>query len=701
MSHLLKSFISWPRVGAAAASYFLMTNDVSSQELRISSMNLEEKMASSVFWRLPWLALVASLLLPGCQAEKKLPEKSVSLVANTIVRPQSSPAPKSDLQSTDAERVAPFVPDWVADAIFYQIFPERFRNGDPTNDPTRASLESEDVPQSWKVSSWTADWYEQDDWEKQIKDDFYEGGVFHRRYGGDLQGVIDKLDYLEKLGINAIYFNPVFYGRSLHKYDGASMHHIDPYFGPDPKGDFAIIADETSDPHSWQWTAADKLFLELIKQLHSRSMRVIIDGVFNHTGREFFAFVDLREKQEASPYKDWYIVQHYDDPKTPPSEFRYKSWWGFQSLPEFSDAPGGNDLHPGPKQYVFDITRRWMDPNGDGDPSDGVDGWRLDVANEVPAKFWKDWNTLVRELNPEAYTVGEFWGDARQHLIDGRFSGTMNYHGFAYLVKGFLIDGQLTAHDFGLRLQQRRQEYPVPMQFALQNLIDSHDTDRVASMIVNASEGNYRQADRFDYDVSEEVSPRSSPEYQITAPNPEQRRIQRLVALMQMTSLGTPMIYYGTEAGMWGADDPCDRMPMIWEDLSYADQTADPLGRPRTPDQVAFDHELFDYYRRVTQLRRESDVLRRGEMQLVDHDDEAKFFAFRRTLDGKSVLVVMNRGTSEYEWQWKTDNNVEFKQIFHVADPNETLPIQSEQHAVTLTIPALDGAVFSELSAEE
>jgi len=513
--------------------------------------------------------------------------------------------------------------------------------------------------------------------------------------------VLDKLDYLESLGINAIYLNPVFYGRSLHKYDGASMHHIDPYFGPDPQGDLAIIASETSDPQSWQWTAADKLFLKLIEQLHSRSMRVIIDGVFNHTGRDFFAFVDLLEKQQKSPYKDWYIVQNFDDEKTPHSEFRYKSWWGFESLPEFSDSPGGKDLHHGPKQYVFDITRRWMDPNGDGDPSDGIDGWRLDVANEVPTKFWKDWNTLVRELNPDAYTVGEFWSDARQHLIDGRFSGTMNYHGFAYLVKGFLIDGKLTAHDFGLQLQQRREEYSVPMQFALQNLIDSHDTDRVASMIVNASDGNYRQSDRFDFDVSEVVSPRSNAEYKVSAPNAQQRRIQRLVTLMQMTSLGAPMIYYGTEAGMWGADDPCDRMPMVWEEFSYADQAGDPRDRPRSADPIAFDRQWFSFYRDVTRLRHTSDALRRGEMELVAHDDEAQFFAFRRKLDRQSVLVVINHGATDFDWQWKIGDHRQLQQIFHVADNEQLLPVESEGGTLTLTIPALDGVVFTELSTEE
>ena len=132
------------------------------------------------------------------------------------------------------------VPAWAADAVFYQIFTERFANGDPKNDPTRESLESPDsVPKNWKISPWTGDWYARADWERERGPNFFENGVFDRRYGGDLQGVINKLDYLAGLGINTIYFNPVFYARSLHKYDGSSFHHIDPYFGPDPAGDLS------------------------------------------------------------------------------------------------------------------------------------------------------------------------------------------------------------------------------------------------------------------------------------------------------------------------------------------------------------------------------------------------------------------------------------------------------------------------------
>ncbi|WP_210417769.1 glycoside hydrolase family 13 protein [Bythopirellula goksoeyrii] len=656
-------------------------------------------------------ACLIAIVSTGCQRQQ---QSSVTPTTTVDASPSTAPAsadPGVVVVSASSENKKPpkvqpdvsrFVPNWVAEAVFYQIFPDRFRNGDSSNDPTRESLEDlASIPETWEVSPWTGDWYARADWEKELSGSFFEKGIFDRRYGGDLQGVLDRLDYLQDLGINAIYFNPVFYGKSLHKYDGASMHHIDPYFGPDPAGDLAIIEQETSDPKTWQWTAADKQFLKLVKEIHARDMRVIIDGVFNHTGRDFFAFADLREKQAASPYKDWYIVQYFDDPATPQNEFRYKSWWGFETLPEFAEDQQQNDLHPGPKAYVMDITRRWMDPDGDGDPSDGIDGWRLDVANEVPSGFWQDWNTLVRELNPEAYTVGEFWENARDHLVEGHFSGTMNYHGFAYLAKGFLIDGILTPHDFGQELVARLNEYPQKMQYALQNLIDSHDTQRVGSMIVNRSRQPYLQPERFDYDVSERVSPRYDNEYSIRKPNDLERNIQRLVALMQMTFVGPPMIYYGDEAGMWGADDPCNRLPMVWDDLIYDDQSTDPLGRDRETDTVQFNQELHDFYRQLIHLRRKYDVLEHGDFEPVVSDDDAKFFAFRRTLKGKSVLVAINRGEATYSWEVPCDTARELQSLIVTWDPEAKADIVRRDGVCIVTVPPLGGVVLAERANPE
>ncbi len=632
-------------------------------------------------------ATVAQSAVPASAVTPVVDGRGVTTDAVCPAVHAGTPTTDSDSGSNDA------VPSWAADAIFYQIFPGRFYNGDPANDPTRESLEDPArVPTSWKLSPWTGDWYERADWEQQLGGDFYQDGVFDRRYGGDLQGVIDKLDYLKGLGVNAIYFNPVFYARSLHKYDGNTFHHVDPYFGPDPKGDLDLMAEETSDPASWHWTAADKLFLDLIRQAHQRGIRVIIDGVFNHTGRDFFAFADLRRRQVESPYRDWYIVQTFDDPNTPQNEFRYRGWWGVDTLPEFANDASGHDLHPGPKKYIFDSTTRWMDPNGDGDPADGLDGWRLDVANEVPTGFWRDWHAHLRRINPDAYTVAEMWGDASDFLRDGGFSATMNYHGFAFPAKGFLIDGVLSASDAARQLDQCRECYPPAMQFALQNLVDSHDTDRLASMIVNARLRPYSKPERFDYDIN--VSPRYVPDYDVRKPNAYERRVQRLVALLQMTYVGPPMIYYGTEAGMWGADDPDDRQPMVWPDLSYDPQRCDPLSRPREADAVTFDRMLFDYYRAAIGLRNERGALRCGGIKFVTTDDPAEFFAFQRQTPDETLLVGLNRGSKGYAWEVPLAGNQALRQIFTASGEVGKFHIDRRTDRAIVTVPACDGVVL-------
>ena len=584
------------------------------------------------------------------------------------------------------------VPDWVADAVFYQIFPERFANGDRANDPTRESLE-DTVPPSWGVSRWTGDWYARADWEREIGDNFFEHGVFHRRYGGDLQGIIDRLDYLQNLGVTAIYLNPVFHARSLHKYDGSSFHHVDPHFGPDPAGDLAAMEKETSDPKTWQWTTADRLFLKLLEQAHARGLRVIIDGVFNHTGRDFFAFKNLREQQAASPYASWYTVERFDDPATPASEFKYKCWWGVDTLPEFADTADGKNLHAGPAAYVLDITRRWMDPDGDGDPADGIDGWRLDVAREVPVAFWRDWHALVQSINPEAYTVAEEWDEASKFLGESAFDATMNYFGFSFPTKGYLIDSSMPAAKAAAEFHDRLDDHPPAMRYAMLNLVDSHDTDRLASMIINGGRRPYEKADRFDYDIS--VSPRSRADYELRMPDARERRIQRMVALLQMTYLGAPMVYYGTEAGMWGADDPCDRMPMVWPDMSFEPQAADPRGRVRSPQPVAFDQAMFEFYRAAIALRKRFLALRRGEIEFLPADDAAKFLAFRRSDGPEELLVGLNRGDAVYQWRVPTPQGATVSQLFTASGEIDKVVLAPPEGDVTLvTLPPLEAVVL-------
>ena len=631
------------------------------------------------FQRLFFTALVVSLVLSAGVVRAK--------------SPQTEPPPIPQLKAAETH-----VPDWAADVVWYQIFPERFRNGDPSNDPTRDSLEFPVKPsEKWRISSWTADWYSRDEWERELGPNFYDHGVFDRRYGGDLKGVLDKLDYLADLGVSAIYFNPLFYSRSLHKYDGNSYHHIDPYFGPDPKGDFALMEKETSDPSTWQWTAADKLFLELLRTAHERGMKVIIDGVFNHTGRDFFAFKDLRKNQEKSPYKDWYVVEHFDDPATQRNEFTYKGWWGYATLPVFAKSADGKDMHPGPKEYIFNATKRWMDPNGDGDPSDGIDGWRLDVADERPAKFWADWNAHVRKLNPNAYTTAEVWTPASKFVSEGGFSACMNYNAFAVPVKGFLVDRNVPPSKFVKLLDERRGAFPEAVGFGMQNLLDSHDTDRLASQIVNGEGTKYGDPEQIEYNTKNDAH--TSKTYKITKPTERHRKIQRLVALFQMTYLGAPMVYYGTEAGMWGGHDPDNRMPMVWADMKFDPQVVDPRGGTHEPDDVKFDPAVFKFYKDVIHLRREHAALRHGDFVVLGAFDEAETVAFLREGGDEALMVVINRSDkdqsvkiklpSEQAEKWK-----QAKAIFATTSEAADIGLAQSDGAIEVKLPALTGVLI-------
>lgn len=582
-------------------------------------------------------------------------------------------------------------PAWAAEAVFYQIFPERFRNGDPSNDPTRDSLGAPIHPgPSWRISSWTADWYSRDDWEKELGPDFYKDGVLDRRYGGDVKGVIDKLDYLGDLGVNAIYFNPVFYSPSLHKYDGNSYHHIDPFFGPDPKGDLALIERETSDSRSWKWTAADRLFLELLQRCHEHGMHVIIDGVFNHTGRDFFAFKDVRKNQQRSRYKDWYAVESFDDPATKRNEFRYKGWWGHASLPIFAPSADGKDMASGPKAYVFEATKRWMQPNGK--TRNGVDGWRLDVADERPAMFWADWNALVRRLNPNAYTTAEIWKNAADLVKTGGFSASMNYNAFAIPVKGFLIDNNVSASRFAEILESRRHNFPSATAAVMQNLIDSHDTDRLASMIVNGLRAMAPNGDDIVFNKNND--PRSSQTYDLRKPNERERNIQRLVVLFQMTYVGSPMIYYGDEAGMWGAGDPDDRMPMVWQDRQYEPQTIDPRGRERRSDEVKFDEDLFRFYKAAIALRRQHDALNHGDFAIIATDDAQRVIVTSRRSKKERLIVAINRGEQQAHVTLPLSSNLAAP-IFVTRGKMEAIEAKAGADGMKITLPALTGVVFA------
>ena len=542
---------------------------------------------------------------------------------------------------------APDPETWQTEAVWYQIFPERFRNGDPSNNPVRESLGGKEwAPESWRVRAWTSDWYARDAWEQARGTDFY-GTTGERRYGGDIQGIIDKLDYLRDLGVNAIYLNPVFWSGSHHKYDTFSFHHIDPWFGPDPQGDLKIIATETEDPATWQWTAADKLFLDMVAQAHARGMRVILDGVFNHAGLGFFAFEDLRKNQQASAYKDWFVVEAWDNPDTPEDEFRWQGWQGIKELPEFAEVgtAEGLDLAPAVKDYLLAVTRRWMQP--DGDVSRGVDGWRLDVAWMVPTAFWREWNKMVHGINPAAYTVTEIWKDAHEVTLGGDFDAAMNYEGFAMPVKGWLFDTALKPSEFTAWLDRTRATWPAPVALRLQNLLDSHDTPRAGSAAFDGRPGKkYRKRHEFDLAVGGSVSPKGNPDYRWQKPDQRAWKLVRMAVVLQMTYVGTPFIYYGGEAGMWGANDPDGRKPMLWDDLDYDAEFTGPDGRRVGSQEVKFDRDLHAFFRAAIALRRNTPALHQGSFRWLAADDAANTLVFGRSDGQSTVVVAFNRSES-------------------------------------------------------
>ncbi len=556
-----------------------------------------------------------------------------------LISGQSMNNSKSDSSQNE------FVPQWAKKVVWYQIFPDRFRNGDTSNDPTLESINGSwphDSTSEWHLHPWTSDWYKLQDYEKLNGKNIWFN-IQRRRYGGDLQGIIDKLDYLQDLGISAIYLNPIFESPSLHKYDGATYHHVDPHFGPDPQGDKQKIKSEVPhDPQTWVWTEADKLFLKLIEETHARGMKIIIDGVFNHMGLNSWAFRDVIKNQQRSKYKDWFKIVSWEDPEKG-TEFQYEGWYGVKELPELNQDENG--IVAGPKRYIFDATKRWMDPNGDDDPSDGIDGWRLDVAFMVKHKFWKDWRKHLKAINPEAYITAEIINSVKYnkpYLEGDEFDAVMNYN-FAFACEEFFINHKykITAEEFDKKLKYLRGAYPGGVEYVMQNLFDSHDTNRLLSHILNKDIGSYR-----DWGNYFELSKGSNPDFNTGKPGEKEIEIQKLMVIFQMTYVGAPMIYYGDETGMWGANDPDCRKPMVWNDRQYEPEVYLPdQSIKENSDAVKFDQSIYSHYKKLIEIRNENPVLQTGAYQTLLAEDD--IFAFERSDNQNSIVVVLNNNETK------------------------------------------------------
>jgi cyclomaltodextrinase / maltogenic alpha-amylase / neopullulanase len=552
------------------------------------------------------------------------------------------------------------VPKWSKEAIWYQIFVERFRNGDTTNDPTPSDMKGgfpDQIPSNWNITPWSHDWYAHEPWLDSVKANGFYSKIQARRYGGDLQGVLDKLDYISALGINAIYFNPLNDSPSLHKYDARNYTHIDRNFGPDPKGDLIIMnAENPGDPSTWKWTAADKLFLKVIDECHKRGIRVIMDYSWNHTGRDFWALNDIRKNGKDSPYADWYTINQYDDPATSADELSYQGWGGNNPwMPVFKKdiippddkvMPFEGNFHSETlKQHIFNVTKRWLDPDKDGNPSDGVDGFRLDVAGEIPMGFWREYRKVVRLVNPEAYLVGEIWWlewpdkllDPAIYLAGDQFDAIMNYRWYR-VARGFFGQAEpiLTPTSFVSEIGRIDKGINQSNLDGMMNVAATHDSPRLSTSLYNKTMDKYN------------AKPSENPDYKINKPDQLTRREQILLLVHQFTFIGAPHIWNGDEVGMWGADDPDCRKPVVWNDITYEDEkTAYDPSKTRTIDKVSPDTALLTIYKRLTRMRKDNPVLSYGDLNFIVANDQKMILAYSRSMGKEEIVVIFNRSGKE------------------------------------------------------
>lgn len=588
-------------------------------------------------------------------------KKSIILILVILLGCQDNKTPKTTKTTTTTFEDPP---QWAKEVVWYQIFVERFRNGDASNDPTAKDIEGSYpgfVPDNWEVTPWTQDWYADDVYFPELEkgQDWFGNPVTSfgsksqlRRYGGDLQGVLDQIPYLDSLGITAVYFNPLNDAPSLHKYDPRYWRHVDRNFGPDPKGDVILMESEVhDDPSTWQFTSADKMFLQVIEELHKRDIRVILDYSWNHTGHRFWAWLDLVENQEASKYKDWYWIKSFDNPETEENEFDYRGWFGVKDLPEIRETnymdhvekviidTVGDVYAQDVKDHIFNITRRWLDPNGDGDPSDGVDGYRLDVAAEMPFGFWKEFRTVVREVNPDAYLLGEVWWEQwpdklmnpEPFLQGDVFDSPMNYRWYRAARLFFNASPHpLKVSDFVDSLKNQRANIRDQNDYAMMNLNASHDSPRVLTSLYNKNKYKFNS------------HPDEQDSYKINKPDEATYETLKLLLAHQYTYIGSPHIWAGDEMGMWGADDPSGRKPLIWPDYEFDPETTHPNGVDRATDEVKFNSDLFNYYRRLIQIRKENPVLMTGEIKFFESDTDNELLAYRRYNDQDEIYVVLN-----------------------------------------------------------
>ena len=505
-------------------------------------------------------------------------------------------------------------PDWAKGAVMYQIFTDRFYNGDKSNDVE------------------TNEYYYIGDYSRRVTNwDKYPANMGVREfYGGDLQGVMDKLDYLQELGVEVVYFNPLFVSPSNHKYDIQDYDYIDPHYGKIVDDGGEVLPDGVTDnsqatKYKKRTTglknleASNELFIKLVEELHRRGMKVILDGVFNHCG-SFNKWMDRERIYEGekdyepgayisadSPYRSYFRF-FKEGPENWPYNGNYDGWWGHDTLPKLNYEDSVKL-----ENYILYIGRKWVSPPYN------VDGWRLDVAadlgrsNEYNHDFWKKFRRAVKDANPSALILAEHYGDPRDWLKGDEWDTVMNYDAFMEPITWFLTGMEKHSDEAREELLGNIDNFIGSMAHHMSNMLTP---SLQVAMNELSNHDHSRFLTRTNHMVGrvEHLGPEAANEY-------VNKAVMREAVVMQMTWVGAPTIYYGDEAGVCGFTDPDNRRTYPW-------------GRE--------DHELIAFHKEAIRIHKEHPALRTGSLKILGGEENVLSYARFKGND-RIVIVINNR----------------------------------------------------------
>ncbi len=528
-------------------------------------------------------------------------------------------------------------PQWASEAVWYQIFPDRFcrSNDDCAMTPrhlygTAPWNIKPDKP--WQRHPWTSDWYAREPYERENQGTLKDN-MLRRRYRGDINGIISKLAYLRDLGVTALYINPLQYSPSLHKYDGTNFLHTDPFLGSTPEADIEKIESEDFDDFdNASWTTADRETLKLISEAHKMGMKVMFDGVFNHIGYNSKPFQDVLKRREKSPYYGWFII---NKAKSTPQKLSYEKFWGF-----VTEMPKLNYGCPQVRQYVFATLKRWLKPTVDGVEYEGIDGWRLDHAVGVAPTFWKSAYQFTKKINKNSLFLAELIEPEsiiKTYLDSGAFDCIMNY-GLYFLACEFFTkeDKKMSGKEFDKRLWLHLKLFKPEANYLAMNLLGCHDTERIASLIVNRKLKKYGSIAKFFEHTH--INDRG---YTSRRPDALERQIQRMMVVFEFFMIGAPMVYYGDELGMYGANDPDCRKPMEWPEMTFDDEHLVTGGRHlyHRREHVGADLEILSFYKKTIALRHKCKALSHGILS-TDYTDPVKRIWIASRIHGQERFIA-------------------------------------------------------------